>query len=85
MRPSPDFTYTEKMLQYFATKFTAIVFYVRVPAMLVCVHRAQPKSNGDAIKESAEGAGAEREHCDTCMKTWPPPSVKACRSRSTGF
>jgi len=51
-----DFTYTEKMLQYFINKVHGHRLYVRVRACSLCCIRSTQVERR-AIKESAEGAG----------------------------
>ncbi len=53
-----DFTYTEKMLQYFIKKVHGDRFFSPSPHVLVCVPFGSTQVERRAIKESAEGAGA---------------------------
>src|SRR5580692_9148988 len=53
-----DFTYTEKMLQYFIRKVHGNRFLSPSPRVLVCVPFGSTQVERRAIKESAEGAGA---------------------------
>jgi rod shape-determining protein MreB len=53
-----DFTYTEKMLQYFISKVHGDRFFSPSPRVLVCVPFGSTQVERRAIKESAEGAGA---------------------------
>jgi rod shape-determining protein MreB len=53
-----DFTYTEKMLQYFIRKVHGNRFLSPSPHVLVCVPFGSTQVERRAIKESAEGAGA---------------------------
>jgi rod shape-determining protein MreB len=53
-----DFTYTEKMLQYFINKVHGNRFLRPSPRVLVCVPFGSTQVERRAIKESAEGAGA---------------------------
>jgi rod shape-determining protein MreB len=53
-----DFTYTEKMLQYFINKVHGNRFLRPSPRVLVCVPVGSTQVERRAIKESAEGAGA---------------------------
>ena len=53
-----DFTYTEKMLQYFITKVHGNRFLRPSPRVLICVPVGSTQVERRAIKESAEGAGA---------------------------
>jgi len=53
-----DFTYTEKMLQYFINKVHENRFLRPSPRVLVCVPFGSTQVERRAIKESAEGAGA---------------------------
>ena len=53
-----DFTYTEKMLQYFINKVHGNRFLSPSPHVLVCVPFGSTQVERRAIKESAEGAGA---------------------------
>ena len=53
-----DFTYTEKMLQYFMNKVHGDRFLRPSPRVLVCVPFGSTQVERRAIKESAEGAGA---------------------------
>ncbi|HXC07653.1 MAG TPA: rod shape-determining protein [Steroidobacteraceae bacterium] len=53
-----DFTYTEKMLQYFINKVHGNRFFSPSPHVLVCVPFGSTQVERRAIKESAEGAGA---------------------------
>src|SRR6202453_3751087 len=53
-----DFTYTEKMLQYFIKKVHGNRFLSPSPRVLVCVPFGSTQVERRAIKESAEGAGA---------------------------
>ena len=55
-----DFTYTEKMLQYFINKVHGHRFFSPSPRVLVCVPFGSTQVERRAIKESAEGAGARR-------------------------
>jgi rod shape-determining protein MreB len=55
-----DFTYTEKMLQYFINKVHSHGFLRPSPRVLVCVPFGSTQVERRAIKESAEGAGARR-------------------------
>jgi rod shape-determining protein MreB and related proteins len=55
-----DFTYTEKMLQYFITKVHGNRFLRPSPRVLICVPYGSTQVERRAIKESAEGAGARR-------------------------
>src|SRR5580692_10125007 len=53
-----DFTYTEKMLQYFINKVHDGRFLRSSPRVLVCVPFGSTQVERRAIKESAAGAGA---------------------------
>ena len=53
-----DFTYTEKMLQYFINKVHGDRFLRASPRVLVCVPFGSTQVERRAIKESAKGAGA---------------------------
>jgi rod shape-determining protein MreB and related proteins len=53
-----DFTYTEKMLQYFINKVHGHRFFSPSPRVLVCVPFGSTQVERRAIKESAHGAGA---------------------------
>jgi rod shape-determining protein MreB len=53
-----DFTYTEKMLQYFINKVHGDHFLRSSPRVLICVPFGSTQVERRAIKESAEGAGA---------------------------
>jgi rod shape-determining protein MreB len=53
-----DFTYTEKMLQYFIGKVHSNRFLRPSPRVLICVPFGSTQVERRAIKESAEGAGA---------------------------
>ncbi len=53
-----DFTYTEKMLQYFIGKVHGNRVLKPSPRVLVCVPIGSTQVERRAIKESAEGAGA---------------------------
>jgi rod shape-determining protein MreB len=53
-----DFTYTEKMLQYFIGKVHDKRFLRPSPRVLVCVPFGSTQVERRAIRESAEGAGA---------------------------
>jgi rod shape-determining protein MreB and related proteins len=53
-----DFTYTEKMLQYFINKVHGHRFFSPSPRVLVCVPFGSTQVERRAIKESAGGAGA---------------------------
>ncbi len=53
-----DFTYTEKMLQYFIKKVHGDRFLSPSPRVLVCVPFGSTQVERRAIRESAEGAGA---------------------------
>jgi rod shape-determining protein MreB len=53
-----DFTYTEKMLQYFIGKVHGNRMIKPSPRVLVCVPIGSTQVERRAIKESAEGAGA---------------------------
>src|ERR1700712_3342413 len=53
-----DFTYTEKMLQYFINKVHGNRFLRPSPRVLVCVPFGSTQVERRAIRESAEGAGA---------------------------
>src|SRR5258708_8153038 len=53
-----DFTYTEKMLQYFIKKVHGNRFLSPSPRVLVCVPFGSTQVERRAIKESAEGAAA---------------------------
>lgn len=55
-----DFTYTEKMLQYFINKVHGNRFLRPSPRVLICVPFGSTQVERRAIKESAEGAGARR-------------------------
>jgi rod shape-determining protein MreB len=55
-----DFTYTEKMLQYFINKVHGNRLLRPSPRVLVCVPFGSTQVERRAIKESAEGAGARR-------------------------
>src|ERR1700753_2637664 len=55
-----DFTYTEKMLQYFIKKVHGNRFLSPSPRVLVCVPFGSTQVERRAIKESAEGPGARR-------------------------
>jgi rod shape-determining protein MreB and related proteins len=52
-----DFTYTEKMLQYFINKVHGNRFLKPSPRVLVCVPFGSTQVERRAIRESAEGAG----------------------------
>src|SRR6202008_1956902 len=53
-----DFTYTEKMLQYFINKVHGNRMIKPSPRVLVCVPFGSTQVERRAIRESAEGAGA---------------------------
>ncbi|HVA40736.1 MAG TPA: rod shape-determining protein [Candidatus Binataceae bacterium] len=53
-----DFTYTEKMLQYFINKVHGDRFLRPSPRVLVCVPFGSTQVERRAIRDSAEGAGA---------------------------
>ena len=53
-----DFTYTEKMLQYFIGKVHDTRLLKPSPRVLVCVQVGSTQVERRAIRESAEGAGA---------------------------
>jgi len=53
-----DFTYTERMLQYFINKVHGNQFLRPSPRVLICVPYGSTQVERRAIKESAEGAGA---------------------------
>src|ERR1700738_4011763 len=53
-----DFTYTEKMLQYFVNKVHGHLLLRPGPRVLVCVPFGSTQVERRAIKESAEGTGA---------------------------
>ena len=53
-----DFTYTEKMLQYFINKVHGNRLLKPSPRVLVCVPVGSTQVERRAIRESAEGAGA---------------------------
>src|SRR6266699_3399534 len=53
-----DFTYTEKMLQYFMNKVHGARMLKPSPRVLVCVPFGSTQVERRAIRESAEGAGA---------------------------
>ena len=53
-----DFTYTEKMLQYFINKVHGTRMLKPSPRVLVCVPFGSTQVERRAIRESAEGAGA---------------------------
>jgi rod shape-determining protein MreB len=53
-----DFTYTERMLQYFLNKVHGNRFLRPSPRVLICVPYGSTQVERRAIKESAEGAGA---------------------------
>jgi rod shape-determining protein MreB len=53
-----DFTYTERMLQYFINKVHGNRFLRPSPRVLICVPYGSTQVERRAIKESAEGAGA---------------------------
>src|ERR1700728_4447552 len=53
-----DFTYTEKMLQYFINKVHGNRFLKPSPRVLVCAPFGSTQVERRAIRESAEGAGA---------------------------
>lgn len=53
-----DFTYTEKMLQYFISKVHDTRLLKPSPRVLVCVPVGSTQVERRAIRESAEGAGA---------------------------
>lgn len=53
-----DFTYTEKMLQFFINKVHGNRFLRPSPRVLICVPVGSTQVERRAIKESAEGAGA---------------------------
>jgi rod shape-determining protein MreB len=53
-----DFTYTEKMLQYFISKVHGNRMIRPSPRVLVCVPYGSTQVERRAIQESAEGAGA---------------------------
>lgn len=55
-----DFTYTEKMLQYFINKVHGDRLLRPSPRVLICVPFGSTQVERRAIKESAEGAGARR-------------------------
>ena len=55
-----DFTYTEKMLQYFINKVHGDRWMRPSPRVLVCVPVGSTQVERRAIKESAAGAGARR-------------------------
>jgi rod shape-determining protein MreB and related proteins len=74
-----DFTYTEKMLQYFIKKVHGNRFLSPSPRVLVCVPFGSTQVERRAIKESAEGAGARS--VDIVPSPWRPRSARACRCR----
>jgi rod shape-determining protein MreB len=53
-----DFTYTERMLQYFITKVHGNRWLRPSPRVLICVPFGSTQVERRAIQESAEGAGA---------------------------
>jgi rod shape-determining protein MreB len=53
-----DFTYTERMLQYYINKVHGTRFLRPSPRVLICVPYGSTQVERRAIKESAEGAGA---------------------------
>ena len=53
-----DFTYTERMLQYFINKVHGNRFMRPSPRVLICVPYGSTQVERRAIEESAEGAGA---------------------------
>jgi rod shape-determining protein MreB and related proteins len=55
-----DFTYTERMLQYFITKVHGNRWLRPSPRVLICVPFGSTQVEKRAIQESAEGAGARR-------------------------
>ncbi|HEY5720675.1 MAG TPA: rod shape-determining protein, partial [Gammaproteobacteria bacterium] len=55
-----DFTYTEKMLQYFIGKVHGNRWLRPSPRVLICVPFGSTQVERRAIQESAEGAGARR-------------------------
>ncbi len=55
-----DFTYTEKMLQYFISKVHGDRWFKPSPRVLVCVPWGATQVERRAIQESAEGAGARK-------------------------
>jgi rod shape-determining protein MreB len=55
-----DFTYAEKMLQYFINKVHGDRFLRASPRILVCVPFGSTQVERRAIKDSAEGVGARR-------------------------
>ena len=55
-----DFTYTEKMLQFFINKVHGNRWLRPSPRVLICVPYGSTQVERRAIKESAEGAGARR-------------------------
>ena len=55
-----DFSYTEKMLQYFMNKVHGDRFFRPSPRVPVCAPFGATQVERRAIKESAEGAGARR-------------------------
>jgi rod shape-determining protein MreB len=55
-----DFTYTEKMLQYFIHKVHGNGLLRPSPRVLICVPFGSTQVERRAIRESAEGAGARR-------------------------
>src|SRR6187455_1522071 len=55
-----DFTYTERMLQYFISKVHGNRWLRPSPRVLICVPFGSTQVERRAIQESAEGAGARR-------------------------
>ena len=55
-----DFTYTEKMLQYFIRKVHENQFFRPSPRVLICVPCGATQVERRAIRESAMGAGARK-------------------------
>ena len=73
-----DFTYTEKMLQYFIKKVHGNRFLSPSPRVLVCVPFGSTQVERRAIKESAEGAGARS------VDIVPEPMAAAVGAGSAG-
>ena len=71
-----DFTYTEKMLQYFIGKVHGNRVLKPSPRVLVCVPIGSTQVERRAIKESAEGAGARS------VQIVSEPMAAAARSSS---
>src|ERR1700735_102288 len=90
-----DFTYTEKMLQFFINKVHGNRMLKPSPRVLVCVPFGSTQVERRAIRESAEGAGARRRGAAARPRRprgagpparrgswgsrWPRRSVRACR------